>query len=63
MSINAMISPYTEGIKYIIIGASITLLPFLIFLTSYNYVLAKRDIDRIIDYWIYLRLFFVALLL
>ncbi len=53
MSINAMISPYTEGIKYIIIGASITLLPFLIFLTSYNYVLAKRDIDRIIDYWIY----------
>lgn len=58
MSINAIISPYTVGIKYIIIGASITLLPFFIFITSYNYVLAKRDIDRIIDYWIY---FIIAL--
>lgn len=53
MIINAMVSPYTTGIKYIVIGASITILPFLIFITSYNYVLTKKAIERVIDYWIY----------
>lgn len=53
MIINAVVSPYTTGIKHIAIGASITILPFLIFITSYNFILAKKAIERVIDYWIY----------
>ncbi len=53
MIVNAMASPYTTGIKYIAIGTSITILPFLIFITSYNFVLAKKDVERVIDCWIY----------
>lgn len=53
MIINAVVSPYTTGIKNIVIGASITILPFLIFITSYNYILTKKAIERVIDYWIY----------
>lgn len=50
--VNAVISPYTMGFKYVTIGTIITLLPFFVFIISYNYNFSINEIDRLIDIWI-----------
>ena len=51
--VSSYLSPYTLGIKYIIIGTVITITPFLLYLVSYNYNLSLSQIEKIIDTWIY----------
>ena len=54
MSVNAYLSPYTAGIKYVVIGAVATLMPFILFMVSYNYVMDDKGLSRLIDAMIYL---------
>ena len=54
ISVNAYVSPYTTGIKYVLIGTVATLMPFILFIVSYNYVMDDRGVGRLMDALIYL---------
>lgn len=54
MAVNAYMSPYTTGLKYVAIGAVATLMPFLLFMVSYNYVMDDKALSRLVDAMIYL---------
>lgn len=49
MAVNAYVSPYTMGTVYVFIGAAATLMPFILFMISYNYVMDDKAISRFID--------------
>lgn len=51
--ISAYLSPYTMGLKFVLLGTIITIIPFLIFLISYNYRFSLKTLDSLIDSWIY----------
>lgn len=46
---NSFISPYSPGLKYIVIATVVTIIPFAIFLLSYNIRFEKREINMLID--------------
>lgn len=48
---NSFISPYSPGLKYIMIATVVTLIPFVIFLLSYNIRFTRKEINAFID-WI-----------
>lgn len=51
--ISSYFSQYTLGVKYVAIGTIITLLPFLVFIISYNYDFSVNTINKMMDVWIY----------
>lgn len=53
MVINAYVSPYTMGAVYVGIGAAATLMPFILFMVSYNYVMDDMALSRLTDAMIY----------
>ena len=53
ITINAYVSPYTPGLPYVILGTLITIMPFLVFIVSYNYNFTIDNIYKFIDVWIY----------
>ena len=57
LTINAYISPYTMGLKYVAIGAISTMMPFILYITSYNYLLTDSQLSKLIDAWIHFVLF------
>lgn len=46
---NSFISPYSPGLKYIVIATVVTMIPFAIFLLSYNIRFTKTEINFFID--------------
>lgn len=49
MAVNAYVSPYTMGAVYVVIGSVATLMPFILFMVSYNYVMDDKALSRLID--------------
>lgn len=50
--LNSFVSEYTDSPIYALIGSVITLLPFLLFLISYNYKFTFSQINLYVDIWI-----------
>ena len=59
MLVNTMLSKYSPSLPYSVIGAVITILPFLLFIVSYNYKFTFTQINKFIDIWIYMILIFL----
>lgn len=47
---NSFISPYSPGLKYILIATVVTMIPFVIFILSYNIRFTNEEINSFIDW-------------